>query len=305
MTRDQVDASLPAEAMGISRWHAVATIVLPASWKNILLAMILAVGRAMGETMAVMMVMGNVNLFPRLPGKGESIASVIALEMGTVVVGSTHYHALYAAGLVLMVLGIVLFLFGYVFAQGAAVIGWEFLATAPRGAVPGEGGGIRPAIAGSFAFTLVAVVPGGIPAIDTALFMVFCCRSRRLEGVICLVVQCISGIPSIVPGLFSCSFPVRDPALGRCVLSAGAALGIMVLPFIEVRAEKAFRELLLRLKERYTAVIVTHNLAQARRIADRTVFLYNGRLIEEGSTEQLFTAPEQEETKRFLSGVFG
>lgn len=94
----------PAAAMGISRWHAVATIVLPASWKNILLAMILAVGRAMGETMAVMMVMGNANLFPRLLGKGESIASVIALEMGTAVVGSTHYHALYAAGLVLMVL---------------------------------------------------------------------------------------------------------------------------------------------------------------------------------------------------------
>lgn len=142
-----------------------------------------------------------------------------------------------------LVLGIVLFLFGYVFAQGAAVIDWEFLTTAPRGAVLGEEGGIWPAIAGSFAFTLVAVVLGGIPAIATALFMVFCCRSRRLEGAIRLVVQCISGIPSIVLGLFSYSFLVRDLGLGRCVLSAGAALGIMVLPFIEVRAEKAFREL--------------------------------------------------------------
>ena len=66
--------------------------------------MILAIGRAMGETMAVMMVMGNANLFPRLLGKSESIASVIALEMGTAVAGSTHYHALYAAGLVLMVM---------------------------------------------------------------------------------------------------------------------------------------------------------------------------------------------------------
>ena len=54
--------------------------------------------------MAVMMVMGNANLFPRLLGKSESIAAVIALEMGTAVVGSAHYHALYAAGLVLMVL---------------------------------------------------------------------------------------------------------------------------------------------------------------------------------------------------------
>ncbi|MEA4920133.1 MAG: phosphate ABC transporter permease subunit PstC [Clostridiaceae bacterium] len=96
---------LPAsDALGISRWHAIATVVLPSSWKNILLSLMLAVGRAMGETMAVMMVMGNANLFPRLLGKSESIASAIALEMGTAVVGSTHYHALYASGLVLMLL---------------------------------------------------------------------------------------------------------------------------------------------------------------------------------------------------------
>lgn len=93
-----------AAALGIGRWYAIATIILPASWKNILLSMILAIGRAMGETMAVMMVMGNANLFPRLLGKSESIASVIALEMGTAEYGSTHYHALYGAGLVLMLL---------------------------------------------------------------------------------------------------------------------------------------------------------------------------------------------------------
>ena len=96
--------SWPACALGVSRWYAAATVILPASGRNILLSMILAIGRAMGETMAVMMVMGNANLFPRLLGKSESIASVIALEMGTAVYGSTHYHALYAAGMVLMLL---------------------------------------------------------------------------------------------------------------------------------------------------------------------------------------------------------
>lgn len=93
-----------AEALGIDPWYIAATIVLPASMKHILFSMILAIGRAMGETMAVMMVMGNANLFPKLLGKGETIASVIALEMGTAVYGSTHYHALYAAGMVLMFL---------------------------------------------------------------------------------------------------------------------------------------------------------------------------------------------------------
>lgn len=93
-----------ARAMGVDYWYSVATIVLPSSFKNILLTMMLAIGRAMGETMAVMMVIGNANLFPTLLGKSETIASVIALEMGTAVADSPHYHALYAAGLVLMLL---------------------------------------------------------------------------------------------------------------------------------------------------------------------------------------------------------
>ena len=74
---------------------------------------------------------------------------------------------------------------------------------------------------------------------------------------------------------------------------------------LDVKATRTVEQLLLRLKERYTVIIVTHNLAQARRIADRTVFLYNGQVVEEGETERLFTAPQREETRDFLSGVFG
>lgn len=93
-----------SDALGVDKWYSISAVVLPASWKNIMAAMVLAIGRAMGETMAVMMVIGNANLFPTLLGKSESIAAVIALEMGTAVNGSTHFHALYAAGLVLIVL---------------------------------------------------------------------------------------------------------------------------------------------------------------------------------------------------------
>ena len=71
---------------------------------------------------------------------------------------------------------------------------------------------------------------------------------------------------------------------------------------LDVRAQTV-EELLLRLKERYTVVIVTHNLAQARRIADRTMFLYNGQLIEQG--EHLLTHPQEKETRAFLEGAFG
>ena len=115
----------------------------------------------------------------------------------------------------LLVTGIILFLFGYVFYRGAGTISWEFLSQPPRGAVLGEEGGIWPAIVGSLCFTATAIVLGGIPAVATALFMVFYCKGRRTAGLIRMVIQCISGIPSIVLGLFAYSFLVRDLAWGR------------------------------------------------------------------------------------------
>ena len=93
-----------SEGLGVSRWYMVSQLVLPASTRGILISMALATGRAMGETMAVMMVMGNSIAFPKLLGKGETISALIAMEMGIAEVGSTHYSTLYTAGLVLMVL---------------------------------------------------------------------------------------------------------------------------------------------------------------------------------------------------------
>jgi phosphate ABC transporter, permease protein pstC len=92
-----------AKALGVSRWYTIISLIIPVSAKFLIGSMVLAIGRAMGETMAVMMLMGNANLFPRLFGKAESIASLIALEMGAAVGGSMHFHALYASALVLMI----------------------------------------------------------------------------------------------------------------------------------------------------------------------------------------------------------
>ena len=93
-----------SHAMGVSKWYMAGQMVLPASLRGILISMALATGRAMGETMAVMMVMGNAIGVPNLLGKGETISALIAMEMGIAVVGSTHYSALYTAGFVLMIL---------------------------------------------------------------------------------------------------------------------------------------------------------------------------------------------------------
>jgi phosphate transport system ATP-binding protein len=64
-------------------------------------------------------------------------------------------------------------------------------------------------------------------------------------------------------------------------------------------------ELIRSLDKRLTVIMVTHDLAQAARIGDRTALFFDGRLIEEGPTEQLFLSPKHEETVRYVSGLFG
>ncbi|ERJ59099.1 MAG: phosphate ABC transporter ATP-binding protein PstB [Sphingobacterium sp.] len=64
-------------------------------------------------------------------------------------------------------------------------------------------------------------------------------------------------------------------------------------------------ELISHLKEKYTIVIVTHNMQQAQRIADKTVFMYLGEVKEEGETSQIFNAPKNEMTLNYINGNFG
>jgi phosphate transport system ATP-binding protein len=64
-------------------------------------------------------------------------------------------------------------------------------------------------------------------------------------------------------------------------------------------------DLLRKLSPSLTMVIVTHNLAQAARIAGTTTFLYNGRLVETGATQAIFNAPQEPETVSYVSGRIG
>jgi len=93
-----------SDSLGVSKWHMIRYLVLPAAKRSILAGAVLALARGMGETMAVMMVIGNSPLLPRLLGKCETIPALIALEMGGAPVGSLHYHALFAAGLILIIM---------------------------------------------------------------------------------------------------------------------------------------------------------------------------------------------------------
>ncbi|QUR68803.1 ATP-binding cassette domain-containing protein [Mycobacterium spongiae] len=64
-------------------------------------------------------------------------------------------------------------------------------------------------------------------------------------------------------------------------------------------------ELIRSLADRLSVIIVTHNLAQAARISDRAALFFDGRLVEEGATDQLFSAPQHPETARYVSGLSG
>lgn len=70
-------------------------------------------------------------------------------------------------------------------------------------------------------------------------------------------------------------------------------------------ATERIEELLVELKRHYTLVMVTHNIQQAARVADRTIFLLLGELVEEGPTSEVFTNPKDSRTEFFISGRFG
>ena len=73
---------------------------------------------------------------------------------------------------------------------------------------------------------------------------------------------------------------------------------------LDVKSTETIEQLLLQLKEKYTIVIVTHNLFQARRIADDCLFLLHGQLCEQGEAREFFAHPQKEETQDYLQGLF-
>ena len=64
-------------------------------------------------------------------------------------------------------------------------------------------------------------------------------------------------------------------------------------------------ELITDLKDKYTVVIVTHNMQQAARVSDQTAFLYMGKLIEYADTDTLFTTPSEKQTEDYITGRYG
>ncbi len=94
-----------ALALGATHWQTIWRVVLPAARSGVIIAVMLGIGRAIGETMAVMMVTGNAARVPHewdaLFRPVRTMTATIAAEMGEVAQGSTHYHVLFAVGILL------------------------------------------------------------------------------------------------------------------------------------------------------------------------------------------------------------
>jgi phosphate transport system permease protein len=94
-----------ALAMGATHWQSIWRVMLRAASSGILAAIMLGIGRVIGETMAVMMITGNAAVIPHsFFAPVRTLTATIAAEMGEAVVGSEHYYALFAIGIVLFVI---------------------------------------------------------------------------------------------------------------------------------------------------------------------------------------------------------
>jgi phosphate transport system permease protein len=98
-----------ALALGATHWQTIYRVMLPAASSGILAAVMLGIGRVIGETMAVMMITGNAALIPHsILQPVRTLTATIAAEMGEAVVGSEHYFALFAIGIVLFVMSFII-----------------------------------------------------------------------------------------------------------------------------------------------------------------------------------------------------
>jgi len=126
-----------------------------------------------------------------------------------------------------------------IISKGIGVINWEFLTQAPRKGM--TEGGIFPAIVGTFfvtALTGIMAVPLGM---GCAIYLNEYARDNTFTRLIRMSIRNLSGVPSIVYGLFGVVFFVQLMNIGTCVLTAGLTLGMMTLPWTITASEEALK----------------------------------------------------------------
>ncbi|MCX5914521.1 MAG: phosphate ABC transporter permease PstA [Deltaproteobacteria bacterium] len=142
----------------------------------------------------------------------------------------------FSAVLVLLFLGVILF---DIFSKGIGVISWKFLSQPPQQGM--TEGGIFPAILGTFLVSLITVVFAVPLGMFAAIYLHEYARPGRTTRMIRLAIRNLSGVPSIVYGLFGVVLFVQMMHLGTSILSAGLTLGLLTLPWTITACEEALK----------------------------------------------------------------
>jgi len=148
---------------------------------------------------------------------------------------------------VVLVLFIVFYIIWDILSKGAGAISWEFITARPRKGM--SEGGIWPAIVGTFWVSIVTIlfsVPVGIFA---AIYLNEYASQGRLVRLVRLAIRNLSGVPSIVHGLFGFALFVMMMNLGLSVLSSGLTLGLLTLPWTITASEEALKTVPLSYRE--------------------------------------------------------
>ena len=144
---------------------------------------------------------------------------------------------LYLAGiLVLFFLGVILF---DIFIKGVGVLSWKFLTQAPRMGM--TEGGIFPAIMGTFMVSIITVIFAVPLGMFAAIYLNEYAQPGKITRLIRLAIRNLSGVPSIVYGLFGVVLFVQMFKFGTSVLSAGLTLGLLTLPWTITACEEALK----------------------------------------------------------------
>jgi len=144
---------------------------------------------------------------------------------------------LYLAGvLVLFFLGVILF---DIFIKGVGVLSWKFLTQPPRMGM--TEGGIFPAIMGTFMVSIITVIFAVPLGMFAAIYLNEYARPGKITRLIRLAIRNLSGVPSIVYGLFGVVLFVQMFRFGTSVLSAGLTLGLLTLPWTITACEEALK----------------------------------------------------------------
>jgi len=140
---------------------------------------------------------------------------------------------------VYLVLAVILLFLYDVGSKGGGAISWEFLSQSPRRGM--TEGGIFPAIMGTFLVTLVTAILAVPMGMFAAIYLNEYAKQTRLTRIIRLAIRNLSGVPSIVYGLFGVILFVNILKFGTSILSAGLTLGLLTLPWTITASEEALK----------------------------------------------------------------